>query len=99
MWTFTLVRVGSREGAEFAFSSWSLCIYYPFVPAKLFCISNVRKAPKKPLSEPPQNTPPSATVSLANPLTPEAAGVKRFCRADEQSVIVLTVFRANPLSN
>lgn len=44
MCTFILVHVGRREGAEFAFSFWSLCIYYPFVRAKLFCISNVRKA-------------------------------------------------------
>lgn len=42
--TFIIVHVGRGEGAEFAFSFSSLCIYYPFVRAKLFCISNVRKA-------------------------------------------------------
>jgi len=51
MCTFILVHVGRHEEAEFAFSFWSLCIYYPFVRSKLFCISNVRKAPTSPFQD------------------------------------------------
>lgn len=62
------------RGAEFAFSFWRLRIYYPFVGAKLFCISNVRKASTRPFQVDDQ-TPPGEMVSPANPLVLKADGI------------------------
>lgn len=61
-------------GAEFAFSFWSLCIYYPFVDAKLFCISNVRKASTSPFQVDDQ-TPTGEMVSPTNPLVLNTGGI------------------------
>lgn len=45
MCTFVLVRVGRHHGAEFAFFPSGASVYIILLcGAKLFCISNVRKA-------------------------------------------------------